>query len=79
MYSELLKGKWNKMKREVKVKWNNLTDEDLSQIDGKEEELLELLQKKYGYSQEKAEEEYNTFIVRFERRHSERKLPPHDY
>jgi uncharacterized protein YjbJ (UPF0337 family) len=72
MYSELLKGTWNKLKRQVKVKWK-LTDDDLAQIGGKEEELLEILQKRYGYSKHKAEEEYNNFIVRFERRHLPRK------
>jgi len=39
-----------------------LTDDDLTMVDGKSEKLLGLLQTKYGYSKEKAQEEYNSFI-----------------
>jgi uncharacterized protein YjbJ (UPF0337 family) len=73
MYAELLKGKWNKLKWEIKGKWNSFTNEDLAQIGGNEEKLLKLLEEKYGYSEDKAEQEYKSFIVRFERRHLERK------
>jgi uncharacterized protein YjbJ (UPF0337 family) len=72
MYADLLKGKWNQLKRRVKEKWS-LTDDDLALIEGNEEELLGLLQKRFGYSQDKAEQEYHNFIVRYERRHLKRK------
>ena len=42
-----------------------LTDDDLAQVEGKEEQLVGLLQKKYGYAKEKAEEEYKGFIGRY--------------
>lgn len=71
MYADLLKGKWEQLKRRVKQKWD-LSDEDLTRIRGNEEELLDLLQKRFGYSKDKAEEEYHNFIVRYERRHLKR-------
>jgi uncharacterized protein YjbJ (UPF0337 family) len=34
-------------------------------LEGKEEQLVGLLQNKYGYAKEKAEEEYKGFIGRY--------------
>ena len=65
MNEDILKGKWKEIKGEVKQKWGKLTDDDLTQIEGKEEQLLGLLQKRYGYAKEKAEEEYKEFISRY--------------
>ena len=65
MNADILKGKWKEIKGEVKQKWGKLTDDDLTQIEGKEEQLLGLLQKRYGYAKEKAEEEYKGFIGRY--------------
>jgi len=65
MNADILKGKWKEIKGEAKQKWGKLTDDDLAQVEGKEEQLLGLLQKRYGYAKEKAEEEYKGFISRF--------------
>ena len=65
MNADILKGQWKEIKGEVKQKWGKLTDDDLTQIEGKEEQLLGLLQKRYGYAKEKAEEEYKAFISRY--------------
>jgi uncharacterized protein YjbJ (UPF0337 family) len=67
MNPETLKGKWKEIKGEIKVKWGKLTDDDIAQVEGREEQLLGLIQKKYGYSKDQAEEEYDKFIARFER------------
>ena len=66
MNADILKGKWKEMKGGVKEKWGKLTDDDLSQIEGREEQLLGLLQKRYGYSKEEAEEEYERFMAHHE-------------
>ena len=62
MNEDILKGKWKEIKGSVKAKWGNLTDDDLTEVEGIQEKLLGLLQTKYGYSKEKAEEEYKGFI-----------------
>ena len=64
MNEDILKGKWKEMKGEAKKKWGKLTDDDLMVIDGQKEKLVGALQKKYGYSKEKAEEEYNSFATK---------------
>ena len=74
MNEDILKGKWKEIKGEVKQKWGKLTDDDLTQIEGKEEQLLGLLQQRYGYAKEKAEEEYKGFIIRYQKPPSGEKI-----
>ena len=62
---DVLKGKWKEIKGGVKEKWGKLTDDDLTQVEGNQEKLLGLLQQKYGYAKDKAEQEYNDFIGRY--------------
>ncbi len=64
MNTDVLKGKWKELKGGVKEKWGKLTDDDLTQVEGNEDKLIGLLQKKYGYSKEKAQEEYEQFMGR---------------
>ena len=46
------KGSWNEVKGKLKQQFGNLTDDDLTFADGKEDELLGRLQKKLGKSKE---------------------------
>ena len=47
-----LKGGWNEVKGKLKQKYGQLTDDDLTFAEGKDEELLGRLQKKLGKSKE---------------------------
>ncbi len=62
MNEDILKGKWKELKGSVKEKWGDLTDDDITEIDGKTEKLVGILQQKYGYSKDKAQVEYKEFI-----------------
>jgi len=62
MNKDILKGKWLEIKGRVKEKWGKLTNNDLGEIKGKNEKLLGLLQKKYGYIRDKAELEYKDSV-----------------
>lgn len=64
------------MRKEVRLikSRGKLTDDDLAQVEGKEEQLLGILQKRYGYAKEKAEEEYKEFIGRYGRPPSGEKI-----
>ena len=62
MYEDIFKGKWKEIKGSVKAKWGNLTDDDVTEVEGQSEKLVGILQKKYGYSKDKAQEEYNQFM-----------------
>jgi len=62
MNKEILKGKWNQIKGEVKVQWGKLTDDEVDQIDGDYDKMVGMLQEKYGYEREQAEKEAERFF-----------------
>lgn len=47
-----IKGNWNETKGKLKQKYSQLTDDDLTFSEGKEEELLGRIQKKLGKAKE---------------------------
>ena len=62
MNEDIFKGKWKELKGNIKEKWGDLTDDDVTEVEGKTEKLVGILQQKYGYSRDKAQEEYNKFM-----------------
>ncbi len=54
-----IKGNWNEIKGKLKQKYGELSDNDLSYAEGKEDELLGRLQQKTGQTREKLIEEIN--------------------
>ena len=66
MNKDTLKGEWNVVKGKIKEKWGKLTDDDLTEINGKREQLLGKIQKKYGVAKEKAEHELTEWEKGFE-------------
>ena len=55
MNKDVFKGDWKMLKGKIKEEWGKLTDDDLTQINGKREQLSGALQKKYGFAKEAAE------------------------
>ena len=47
-----LKGNWHEIKGKLKQKYGQLTDDDLTFVEGKEEEMLGRLQTRLGRSKE---------------------------
>jgi len=59
---EVLAGEWREVKGRVKQQWGKLTDDDLAQMQGRHEELVGALQKRYGYDKARAEREVDTWL-----------------
>ncbi|EGK07206.1 CsbD family protein [Psychrobacter sp. 1501(2011)] len=57
MNSETLKGEWNQLKGSVKQKWADLTDDDLTHIEGSRDKLVGRLQERSGRTKEEVERE----------------------
>lgn len=57
MDKNTLRGEWHLIKGKVKERWGKLSDDDLTEINGKREHLLGKIQKKYGVQKEQAEKE----------------------
>ena len=70
MNEDILKGQWKQVKGQLRAWWGQLTDDDVEEIGGKTEKLLGLLQEKYGYSRERAEEEVKRRLRDYEAQHS---------
>lgn len=62
MNENVLEGKWKQFRGEVKERWGELTDDELDQIEGRRDQVVGLLQEKYGYAKEDAEDEYDEFV-----------------
>lgn len=62
MDENIFKGKWKEFQGKAKETWGKLTDDDLKTVEGKHEQLSGLLQKKYGYSKDKANTEIDNFF-----------------
>jgi len=58
----VLASNWNRNRDHVRQYWDRFSETDLEMIDGNEEELINRLQKVYGYSREQAENEVNRFL-----------------
>ena len=57
MNKEQFEGVQNEFKGKVKEKWGKLTDNDVTQINGKYDQFVGSLQKRYGYAKEEADRE----------------------
>jgi uncharacterized protein YjbJ (UPF0337 family) len=64
MNADTLKGQWHQIKGSAKTQWGKLTDDDLNQIEGQSERLVGVLQERYGYARDRAEQEVNDFLDR---------------
>lgn len=63
MNEDILTGKWNQLKGEIKRQWGKLTDDELDIIDGHRDKLLGKMQEKYGYARFDAERELDNFLA----------------
>jgi len=55
--------KWHELKGQVRQKWGKLTDDDFARLSGKTEELVGVLQQRYGYGRAQAELEINHWLL----------------
>jgi uncharacterized protein YjbJ (UPF0337 family) len=56
MNKDILASKWKQMQGQIKVAWGKLSDDDLDEVAGRYDKFVSLLQDKYGYTRERAEE-----------------------
>lgn len=58
-----IEGKWKQLKGTAKVKWGKLNDSDLDVISGRREQLVGLIQQRYGLTKEAAEKQVNEWAA----------------
>ena len=57
-----IKGRWKQWSGKAKEKWGKLTDDDLTTIAGKRDQLVGVLQQRYGYERERVDTKLDKFI-----------------
>lgn len=58
---EQVEGMWKQSAGKVKEKWGKLTDDDLTFVNGKKEQLVGKIQERYGIAKEAAEKQVDEF------------------
>jgi uncharacterized protein YjbJ (UPF0337 family) len=64
MNADVIKGQWHQIKGSAKEQWGKLTSDELDRVDGQTERLVGLLQERYGYARERAQQEVDDFLNR---------------
>jgi uncharacterized protein YjbJ (UPF0337 family) len=59
---DILFRRWHELKGQVWQRWGKLTADDLARLNGKTEELVVVLQQRYGYGKAQAEIEINHWL-----------------
>lgn len=62
MDKDTIEGKWEEMKGKIKEQWSKITDDDLLQSKGSFQEVLGILQKKYGEQKERIADDLKQFF-----------------
>ncbi len=59
--TDKIKGNWNQLKGKLKQEYGSLTENDLTYVEGKEDELLGRIQEKTGKTKEEIKEYIDSF------------------
>jgi len=58
-----IEGNWKEFKGKIRAKWGKLTDDDLTTLSGKKDQLSGVLQQRYGIAKDQAERELDEFTL----------------
>lgn len=59
-----IEGNWRQFTGKVKEKWGQLTDDDLTAINGRRDQLEGKIQERYGYSKDQVKKEVDDWLGR---------------
>lgn len=60
---DTVKGNWKQFKGKAQQKWGKLTDDDLDRAEGRREELVGIIQERYGIAKDRAEEQVDSWAA----------------
>ena len=75
MNKAVFERKWTQLRGEIRGWWRKLTDEDVDKFNGRYDLLVELLQERYGYTSEQAEEEIDKNLKEYQAWLKQKGLP----
>ena len=66
MQHDVLCAKWKHFRNEINDHWTELSSDDLDQVNGQRDNLVILLESRYGYARRRAEKEVERVVTEFE-------------
>jgi len=63
---DALKAKWKQFRKELNYRWNQLSSHDIDDVNGRRENLVALLERRYGFAHRRAQAEVDLFVTEFE-------------
>lgn len=65
MHQDVLRARWKQFRNELNYQWKQLTADELDRVDGRRDNLVFLLENRYGYARRRAEREVDLFVNEF--------------
>jgi uncharacterized protein YjbJ (UPF0337 family) len=62
---DTFEGQWNHLRGQIRAWWDKFTEADLEKIAGKKDALIGLVQERYGYARERAEQEIDRRLQQY--------------
>jgi uncharacterized protein YjbJ (UPF0337 family) len=59
-----VQGNWKQFSGKVKEQWGQLTDDDLTQVNGSREQLEGKIQARYGFAKDKVKKDVDDWLSR---------------
>lgn len=57
-----IQGRWKEFKGKAREAWGDLTDDDLDRVEGQRDQMVGLIQKKYGDTRADAERKVDDWV-----------------
>lgn len=61
---DTVEGNWKQFSGKIKEKWGQLTDDDITKISGKREQLEGVIQERYGHGKDQVKKDVDEFLNR---------------
>jgi uncharacterized protein YjbJ (UPF0337 family) len=65
-----IEGQWHQLTGQVKSQWGKLTDDDITNIGGKKDQLVGKLQTHYGLIKDEAEKQIDAWLAKVKSDHA---------
>lgn len=78
MNHEQLQGNWKQLQGKFREKWGKLTDDDLTESQGKAEILIGKITERYGIKKEEATQKLNQYLEKLDNSDNPIKAVAHD-
>ena len=66
MQRNIFAAKWKQFRNEINYHWTQLSSDELDGVNGRCDNLVDLLESRYGYARRRAEREVELVVTEFE-------------